>query len=185
MLSLAKFGQNTGTRTLALKATQSTVEGFALLQFYFCHFLYPSPRGSKPKYHCLLYTFFPAVSIAFAIFVWKILHLAKMCPAAFKEATPHCERGWRERIEQGKAQRRKQGDGVVDLRRAAFKEATPHCDDYLTTRLTILPGTTISFTIVLPSRAATTRSSALASERASSLETPVGIMTTPRSLPLI
>ena len=47
MLSLAKFGKHTGACALTLKATQSTVEGFALLQLYFCHVLYPSPRGDK------------------------------------------------------------------------------------------------------------------------------------------
>ncbi len=41
MLSLAKFGKHTGACALSLKATQSTVEGFALLQLYFCHFYIP------------------------------------------------------------------------------------------------------------------------------------------------
>jgi flagellar biosynthesis protein FliP len=49
MLSLAKFGKNAGSGALTLKATQSTVEGFALFQLYFCHVLFPSPRGDKLK----------------------------------------------------------------------------------------------------------------------------------------
>ena len=37
MLSLAKFGKDAGSGALTLKATQSTVKGFALFQLYFCH----------------------------------------------------------------------------------------------------------------------------------------------------
>ena len=45
MLSLAKFGKNTGTCDLTLEPTKSTVAGLALLQLNFCPFLCPSPRG--------------------------------------------------------------------------------------------------------------------------------------------
>ena len=41
MLSLAKFGKDTGSCALALEPTQSTVKGFALFQLYFCHFCFP------------------------------------------------------------------------------------------------------------------------------------------------
>ncbi len=81
MLSFAKFGKHTGACALTLKATQSTVEGFALLQLYFCHVLYPSPRGDKlisqirRMRTMILYTIFRFVSIEFAIFVWIFLLL--------------------------------------------------------------------------------------------------------------
>ena len=41
MLSLAKFGKDTGTGALALEPTKSTVKGLALFQFHFCHFVFP------------------------------------------------------------------------------------------------------------------------------------------------
>ena len=57
--------------------------------------------------------------------------------------------------------------------------------NYLTTMLMILPGTTISFTIVFPSIAAFTFSSLITSVRTSSLLASFGAVIRERTLPLI